>query len=186
MANSESVERQIGMSRIRLVVGDITREKADAIVNAANSSLMGGGGVDGAIHDAGGPSILEECRRIRERQGGCPTGQAVSTTAGRLQANYVIHTVGPVWGGGNRDEDQLLASCYRNSLQLAAELGCESVAFPSISTGAYRFPIARAARIALQTVAEELSRSGVKEVRFVLFSPSDFSVYARALGELVE
>jgi len=174
------------MSRLRLVVGDITKEKADAIVNAANSSLLGGGGVDGAIHRAGGPAILEECRKIRDRQGGCPTGQAVSTTAGRLQANYVIHTVGPVWGGGNRDEDQLLASCYRNSLQLASELGCESVAFPSISTGAYHFPIDRAARIAVQTAAEELPRSGIKEVRFVLFSSSDLAVYARALGELVE
>ncbi len=185
MPHSQTTERQVGMSRLRLVVGDITKEKADTIVNAANSSLLGGGGVDGAIHRAGGPAILEECRKIRDRQGGCPTGQAVSTTAGRLQATYVIHTVGPVWGGGDRDEDQLLASCYRNSLQLASELGCESVAFPSISTGAYRFPIDRAARIAVQTIAEELPKTGVKEVRFVLFSSSDFSVYAHALGELV-
>ncbi len=180
-----ATEKQIGSGRVRLVVGDITKERADAIVNAANSNLLGGGGVDGAIHRAGGPAILEECKEIRRRQGGCPTGQAVSTTAGRLQARYVIHTVGPVWGGGDRDEEQFLASCYRNSLELASELGCESVAFPSISTGAYRFPIELAARIALRTIAEELPKTGVKEVRFVLFSPSDLAVYARALDELV-
>jgi O-acetyl-ADP-ribose deacetylase (regulator of RNase III) len=170
--------------RITLLQGDITREAADAIVNAANSSLMGGGGVDGAIHRAGGPAILEACKKIRERRGRCPTGEAVITTAGRLPAKFVIHTVGPIWNGGRSGEPALLAGCYANSLRLAAEHGCRSVAFPSISTGAYRFPVDRAAPIALGTVATELAQRDIDEVRFVLFTPSDLAVYERALGEI--
>lgn len=138
--------------RILLYQGDITRVDTDAIVNAANSSLLGGGGVDGAIHRAGGPAILEECRQIRARQGGCPTGEAVITTGGALPASYVIHTVGPVWNGGERGEAAALASCYRNSLRLAAGQQLTSVAFPGISTGIYGYPKADAARIAVREV----------------------------------
>ena len=167
-------------TRLTLKVGDITREVVDAIVNAANSGLLGGGGVDGAIHRAGGPAILEECKQIRARQGGCPTGQAVATTAGRLKARCVIHTVGPIWRGGGESEEELLASCYRESLRLASKLGCRSIAFPSISTGAYGFPVERAARIAVATIAEETPTLELEEVRLVLFSESDRDVYSRA------
>jgi O-acetyl-ADP-ribose deacetylase len=127
-------------AEIKVVKGDITRMSVDAIVNAANSSLMGGGGVDGAIHRAGGPAILEDCRKIVAKQGGCATGQAVITTGGRLPAKFVIHTVGPVWNGGNKDEVQKLSECYRNSLQLVIDNHCKTIAFPNISTGIYRFP----------------------------------------------
>jgi O-acetyl-ADP-ribose deacetylase (regulator of RNase III) len=157
----------------------------DAIVNAANSSLLGGGGVDGAIHRAGGPAILEECKQIRARQGGCPTGEVVITTAGNLSAKYVIHTVGPIWRGGSADEERLLAACYRNSLRLAAENACRSVAFPSISTGVYGFPIPLAARIALRTVIDETPSLGLTQIRFVLFSKSDYETYRQALDELL-
>src|SRR5947209_4777489 len=136
---------QIGGARLTLDTGDITEQRVDAIVNAANSTLLGGGGVDGAIHRRGGPDILEACKQIVARQGGCPTGEAVITPGGRLPAHFVIHTVGPVWSGGRRGEDDLLAAAYRNSLRLAAEHGLGTIAFPSISTGAYRFPIERAA-----------------------------------------
>src|SRR3954452_20848387 len=164
-------------SRIRLVQGDITRQEVDAIVNAANSSLLGGGGVDGAIHRAGGPALLDECRLL----GGCATGEAKATTAGRLPAKHVIHTVGPVWNGGDDGEDELLASCHRESLRLASELGCRTIAFPAISTGVYRFPLARAARIALCTTAEELERRPeLDEVRFVLFGDDAFSAFEAA------
>jgi O-acetyl-ADP-ribose deacetylase (regulator of RNase III) len=145
---------------------------------------MGGGGVDGAIHRAGGPAILEECRKIREHRGRCPAGEAVVTTAGNLPAKFVIHTVGPVWSGGERGEPELLAGCYSNSLRLAAEHGCRTVAFPSISTGAYRFPVELAAPIALGAVAKDLARHDIDEVRFVLFTQSDLAVYERALGEI--
>jgi O-acetyl-ADP-ribose deacetylase (regulator of RNase III) len=177
------MEMTIRGARLVLVRGDITAQAVDAIVNAANSSLLGGGGVDGAIHRAGGPSILEECRRIAARQGGCPTGSAVITGAGSLPARFVIHTVGPVWSGGSRGEDALLASAYASSLRLAAAHGVSSLAFPSISTGAYRFPIARAAKIAIDTVASFLRGEphSLGEVRFVLFAESDLSTYETAL-----
>ncbi len=156
--------------KIELVKGDITRINADAIVNAANSSLMGGGGVDGAIHRAGGPAILEACRGIVARQGGCKTGDAVITTAGKLAAKYVIHTVGPVWSGGHKDEEYKLANCYSNSLKLAAEHGCVTVAFPAISTGIYHFPKDKAAKIAVRTIADFLvTDTQIEKVLLVCF-----------------
>jgi O-acetyl-ADP-ribose deacetylase (regulator of RNase III) len=173
----------MGKTRVTLKVGDITKEEVDAIVNAANSSLLGGGGVDGAIHRAGGPAILEECKRIRAQQGGCSTGAAVATTAGRLKARRVIHTVGPIWRGGGQNEEELLASCYRESLRLASELGCRTIAFPSVSTGAYGFPIERASAIAVATIAEETPKLKLEEVRLVLFSEGDYEVYRRAKEE---
>src|SRR5688572_27333906 len=139
---------------IRLVQGDITTIKADAIVNAANTSLMGGGGVDGAIHRKGGPAILEDCKKIVARQGGCPTGEAVITTGGNLPAKYVIHTVGPVWNGGNKNEKKLLASCYTNALLLAEQHAIKTIAFPNISTGIYHFPKEEAATIAVGAVQQ--------------------------------
>ncbi|MEU5533939.1 O-acetyl-ADP-ribose deacetylase [Streptomyces sp. NPDC020362] len=169
------------MTTITLVQGDITRQSADAIVNAANSSLLGGGGVDGAIHRRGGPAILEECRRLRaSRYGkGLPTGQAVATTAGELDARWVIHTVGPVWSA-TEDRSDLLASCYRESLRVAGELGARTVAFPAISTGVYRWPMEDAARIAVETVRAE--RTAVEEVRFVLFDDRAYEVFTRQAG----
>jgi O-acetyl-ADP-ribose deacetylase len=164
--------------RIELEQGDITRFAADAIVNAANSSLLGGGGVDGAIHRAGGPAILEECRRL----GGCNTGEAKATTGGRLPARFVIHTVGPVWRGGDSGEDELLASCHRTSLELAASLGCSTVAFPAISTGAYGFPVERAARVALAATAAAIGE--LERVTFVLFGRDACDAFASALREL--
>jgi O-acetyl-ADP-ribose deacetylase (regulator of RNase III) len=170
------------MGRIELVQGDITKQEVDAIVNAANSSLLGGGGVDGAIHRAGGPAILEECRGL----GGCDTGDAKATTAGQLPARHVIHTVGPVWRGGGQGEDELLASCHRRSLEVAAELGCRTVAFPAISTGAFAFPIERAAGIALTTTLDELERhTEIERVTFVLFSEDDLAVYRSKLSSSV-
>ena len=169
---------------ITLVQGDITRQATDAIVNAANCSLMGGGGVDGAIHRAGGPEILSACEEIVASQGRCPTGQAVMTTAGNLPAKYVIHTVGPVWRDGGGKEDKLLGDAYRNSLIVAEQNGIITIAFPSISTGAYRFPIERAARIALETVAAFLDEHRFDEVRFVLFSQDDFEQYEKAYKAL--
>jgi len=177
---------EVGDTTLRLVQGDITVQEVDAIVNAANSSLMGGGGVDGAIHRAGGPGILEECKAIVARQGRLPTGQTVITTAGRMPAGHVVHTVGPIWRGGSSSEDALLADAYRNSLALAAENGCRTVAFPSISTGVYSFPIERAARIALSTLIEEIPKHDLDEVRMVLFAPSDFDVYSNALREVAK
>ncbi|MCB9281075.1 MAG: O-acetyl-ADP-ribose deacetylase [Lewinellaceae bacterium] len=170
--------------KIILQKGDITEIAVDAIVNAANSSLMGGGGVDGAIHRKGGPGILEECKRIAARRGGCPTGEAVITTAGKLPARYVIHTVGPVWRGGQSGEPELLAACYRNSLQLAAEHGVRSIAFPNISTGVYRFPKEAAAEIAVRTVKECLSGlvSDLESVIFVCFDEENFEIYQRLVS----
>ncbi len=164
--------------RISLAEGDITKFAADAIVNAANSSLLGGGGVDGAIHRAGGPAILAASRRL----GGCKTGEAKATTAGQLPAKYVIHTVGPIWGEVD-DADELLASCHRASLALAASLDSRTVAFPAISTGIYSFPIDRAARIAITTSAHELARlSAIERVTFVLFDRDAYNEFAAALA----
>src|SRR5262249_25380605 len=181
-----TVEARVGAARISLEQGDITEQHVDAIVNAANTTLLGGGGVDGAIHRRGGSAILDECKQIVARQGGCPTGQAVITTAGRLAARFVIHTVGPIWSGGHRGEDGLLASAYRASLRLAAQHELRTIAFPSISTGAYRFPIQRAAAIALGTTATFLLRGDhrLDQVRFVLFTDHDLAVYHRALDSL--
>ncbi|WP_281154236.1 O-acetyl-ADP-ribose deacetylase [Streptomyces sp. HYC2] len=166
---------------ITLVQGDITRQRADAIVNAANSSLLGGGGVDGAIHRRGGPAILQECRALRAaRYGkGLPTGQAVATTAGELDALWVIHTVGPVHSR-TEDRSHLLASCYRASLGVADELGARTVAFPAISTGVYRWPMDDAARIAVETVRE--TGTSVEEVRFVLFDDRAYEAFAARVG----
>jgi O-acetyl-ADP-ribose deacetylase (regulator of RNase III) len=174
--------------RLRVETGDITRQKVDVIVNAANSGLMGGGGVDGAIHRAGGPAILSACRMVRQEKypDGLPAGQAVQTTAGRLAARFVIHTVGPVWHGGGRGEPELLASCYRRSLELAAGQRLRSVAFPSISTGVYGYPVAEAAPVALGTVARFLLEraDAPDEVRFVLFDGGTFAAYRAALEAL--
>ncbi|GAB3580314.1 macro domain-containing protein [Hymenobacter daeguensis] len=170
-------------TRIQLMQGDITRQPVAAIVNAANSSLLGGGGVDGAIHRAGGPQILEECRAIRARQGGCKTGEAVITTGGRLPAAHVIHTVGPVWNGGHKGEPALLASCYRNSLRLAEENHLESVAFPGISTGIYGYPKAEAAAIAVHEVRQWLAAHAFPQtVVFVAFDAENQRLYEQALG----
>lgn len=168
--------------RIELHLGDITKVHADAIVNAANSSLMGGGGVDGAIHRAGGAAILEECKAIVARQGGCKTGQAVITTAGNLPARFVIHTVGPIWQGGTKNEALLLADCYRNSMRLAIENGCKTIAFPNISTGVYRFPLSIAATIAIDTVDSFLQETGyLDKVILVCFDEASYYLVDQAL-----
>jgi O-acetyl-ADP-ribose deacetylase len=181
-----TTELDIGGTRLRLVRGDITRQDVEAIVNAANSSLLGGGGVDGAIHRSGGPAILAECRQIVAAQGGCATGQAVITTGGTLRAKFVIHAVGPVWSGGGRGEEHLLASAYRASLAIAAQRRITSIAFPSISTGAYGFPVERAAEIALRTVHDFVAREShaIVEARFVLFGDTDLAVYGASLDRL--
>lgn len=170
---------------LRLLRGDITRQDTEAIVNAANSSLMGGGGVDGAIHRAGGSQILDECREIVARQGRLPAGEAVITTGGRLKAKYVIHTVGPIWRGGRQGEPGLLRNAYFNCLSLAKDKGISSLSFPSISTGAYRFPIESAARIALATVRDFLQdNQNINEVRFILFGEQDLQAYERAWKDI--
>ncbi len=176
------MRKPFGQSNLELVQGDITRQDTDAIVNAANSGLRGGGGVDGAIHRAGGPEIMAECRRI----GGCPTGSAVITTGGSLAARHVIHAVGPRWRDGGHGEPDLLAGAYRASLQVAVENGLRSVAFPSISTGIYGYPIEQAARVALGAVAEFLRESpgSLDLVRFVLFTAADYAVYEAAVDEV--
>jgi O-acetyl-ADP-ribose deacetylase len=168
---------------VRVIQGDITTVHVDAIVNAANTSLLGGGGVDGAIHRAGGPEILAECRKIVAKQGGCPVGEAVITTAGILPARYVIHTVGPVWNGGNNNEPELLASAYRNSLRLAAQHNLNSIAFPNISTGVYRFPKKRAAEIATETVSDFLTKNtSIQKVLFVCFDDENYGIYQSVIG----
>jgi O-acetyl-ADP-ribose deacetylase (regulator of RNase III) len=172
--------------RIHLVQGDITKVHSEAIVNAANTSLLGGGGVDGAIHRAGGPAILEDCRKIVAKQGGCKTGEAVITTGGHLPARYVIHTVGPVWNGGLKNEPTLLASCYRNSLLLAAKHDVRSIAFPNISTGIYGYPKDLAAKIAVETVQEYLEHHTFPlEVSFVVYDAENLALYQKLLKKPV-
>lgn len=171
------------MGKIEVVLGDITRQQLDAIVNAANCSLLGGGGVDGAIHRAAGPELLAECRGLN----GCRTGEAKITKGYRLPAGYVIHTPGPVWHGGGNNEEALLASCYRSCLELAVENGCRTVGFPSISTGVYRFPLERAAGIAMSSIGAFLKENSQPElVRMVCFDRNTMEYYERALAELAE
>lgn len=171
------------MSKIKLIQGDITTLTVDAIVNAANTSLLGGGGVDGAIHRAGGPEILAECRKIRAKQGGCPTGEAVITTAGRLPATYVIHTVGPVWSNKQQEKKKsLLAACYQNSLDLAVANQVKTIAFPNISTGVYHFPKPLAAEIAIETVQTFLNaHEGIEQITFVCFDKENYELYRQIL-----
>lgn len=174
------MREEIGDCVIELVRGDITRQAVDAIVDAANSRLAGGGGVDGAIHRAGGPAIMEECRRI----GGCPTGQTVMTTGGKLKAKKVLHTVGPVWRGGSYNEAALLASCYRTALELAKENDLSNVAFPSISTGVYGYPVDQAAAVAIAAIRRFLAENHFpKLVRMVLFDAGTMAAYEKALQE---
>jgi O-acetyl-ADP-ribose deacetylase (regulator of RNase III) len=182
----DTVQITVNQARLSIIQGDITHQATDAIVNAANSSLMGGGGVDGAIHRAGGPAILEDCKIIVARQGRLPTGRAVITTGGNLPAKHVIHTVGPVWHGGAQGEAELLGSAYRESLKLAAENNLTSVSFPSISTGVYGYPVGPAAGVALSTVAAFLREksTSVREVVFVLFDAVTYGTYAAALQEV--
>jgi len=183
---AHSVRYRIGSkATLELVTGDITDETTDAIVNAANSSLLGGGGVDGAIHQAAGPSLLAECKKIRDLRGPLPPGQAVTTSGAKLKARYVIHTVGPVWQGGKVNEPQILESCYCNSMEQANIKSCASVSFPSISTGAFGYPVGPAAQIALRTIADLLHQPrSVKLVRFVLFDERSYKAYAAAAEEL--
>ncbi len=175
------MEKKLGATILETVLGDITRERVDAIVNAANQSLLGGGGVDGAIHRAGGPAILEECRKLN----GCETGDAKLTTGGRLPAKFVIHTVGPVYRDGKHGEPGMLARCYRRSLEVALENGVKTIAFPAISCGIYGYPIPEAAEIAMKTVAEVVrSNEGIERVRFVLFSEDVYRPFETALAKL--
>ncbi len=183
MCASETHTGSKALARMEVVEGDITRMAVDAIVNAANSSLLGGGGVDGAIHRAAGPELLAECRTL----GGCPTGEARITGAYRLPATYVIHTVGPVWQGGDRGEAELLAACYHNSLEQARQKGVRTIAFPAISCGVYRYPVMEAARIAVREVREFLERHALPEtVYLVCFGPEVCRAYRRALEEIQE
>jgi O-acetyl-ADP-ribose deacetylase (regulator of RNase III) len=184
-------QRTINQTKISLIQGDITRQETDAIVNAANPSLMGGGGVDGAIHRAGGRAILEQCKQIVSKQGRLPTGKAVITTGGNLKAKYVIHTVGPIWQGGKKSEAELLTSAYLESLKLATEHNLERISFPSISTGAYGYPVEEASRVAIKAVISFLrmrkeKEATVKEVVFVLFDSITYEYYRSALEEISE
>ena len=182
----KATEVTINQARLRLLQGDITRQATDAIVNAANPSLMGGGGVDGAIHRAGGPAILAECKQIVARQGRLPTGKAVITTGGNLKAKHVIHTVGPIWHGGGEGEAELLASAYRESLKVATEHKLASISFPSISTGVYGYPVSQAARVATSAVISFLRQgtTSIREVVFVLFNSKTYESYLSVLTEL--
>lgn len=173
------------MNRIQLVQGDITKLEVDAIVNAANSSLMGGGGVDGAIHQAAGPKLLEECLKIKERQDGCPPGEAVITSGANLKAKFVIHAVGPVWTGGKENESEVLASAYRNSLTLAVSNSVKTIAFPNISTGIYQFPKKAAAEIAIREVNDFLSKDQtVESVIFCCFDEENYKIYSEMLNKI--
>jgi len=174
------VETTIENVSYKLIQGDITKENVDVIVNAANTALRGGGGVDGAIHRAGGPVILQEC--INKYPDGCSTGEARITTAGLMNAKWVIHTPGPIYQGGHQDEEVYLEKCYRNSILLADEHAANSISFPSISTGVYRFPIKKASNIAIRTVLDSIQKTMIKEVHFVLFSSSDYQIYEEALS----
>jgi O-acetyl-ADP-ribose deacetylase (regulator of RNase III) len=182
------MEVTISETKVSIIQGDITRQATDAIVNAANSSLMEGGGVDGAIHRAGGPAILEECEEIVARQGRLPTGKAVTTSGGNLKARYVIHTVGPVWHGGSKNEAELLRSAYRGCLKLATAKGLTSASFPSISTGAYGYPVDQAAGIAISTVVSFLKgqATSLKDVVFVLFDSRTYQSYDSAMQAYVD
>ncbi len=177
------MEVTVNKTRITVVQGDITKQATDAIVNAANPGLMGGGGVDGAIHRAGGPAILEECKRIVAQQGRLPTGKAVITTGGNLKARYVIHTVGPVWQGGDRNEAELLRSAYYECLKLATQKNLASISFPSISTGAYGYPVDKAAQVAVNAIVSFLNEqvTSLKEIVFVLFDSRTYQAYCSAL-----
>lgn len=178
-------EVTVNKSKIRLLRGDITREEVDAIVNAANSSLLGGGGVDGAIHRAGGPQILRECQEIRDQRGKCAPGDAVITSGGKLPARHVVHTVGPIWRGGSALEAETLANAYRNSLMRAEEVNARTIAFPSISTGAYGYPVDQAAKVAIHAVLDYCKvRDQFAEIRFVLFDDRTFEAYDQALREV--
>ena len=169
--------------KIKLISGDITKLNVDAIVNAANNTLLGGGGVDGAIHKAGGKEILEQCIDIRNKQGGCNTGEAVITTGGKLPAKYVIHTVGPIWKDGKNSEEELLTSCYTNSLKLAINNNVKSIAFPNISTGVYRFPKELAAKIAVNTVSNfDDIDNNIEEIIFVCFDKENYEIYSKLLN----
>lgn len=167
--------------KIELLKADITEIQVDAIVNAANTSLLGGGGVDGAIHRKGGKAILDECIQIRNKQGGCKTGEAVITTAGSLPSKYVIHTVGPVWNGDKEEKSKLLADCYKNSLNLAIQNGIKTIAFPNISTGIYHFPKDKAAEIAVRTVKDFERISEIEKVIFVCFDDENYQIYKNIL-----
>ncbi|SPL70408.1 O-acetyl-ADP-ribose deacetylase [Acinetobacter stercoris] len=173
------------MKRIHLVYGDITTQKVDAIVNAANTSLLGGGGVDGAIHRKGGEQILAECQKIRNKQGGCAVGEAVITTAGLLPSHYVIHTVGPIWQDGQANEDQLLKKAYLNSLKLAEKYQLSNIAFPNISTGVYHFPKVQASEISIETVLEFLEYNQyLQDIYFVCFDKENFQIYQHLLSQI--
>jgi len=180
-------EVTLNQARLSIIQGDITKQATDAIVNAANPGLMGGGGVDGAIHRGGGPAILEECKQIVAKQGRLPIGKAVITTGGNLRSRHVIHTVGPVWQGGSRNEAALLESAYRESLKLAAEHNLTSISFPSISTGAYGYPVAEASKVAIKAAVSFLREqvTSLKEVVFVLFDSRTYEAYSSALEEVV-
>ncbi len=183
----ERFETKVGETKLVLVQGDITKQEVEAIVNAANPDLTPGGGVSGAIHRAGGPKVTEEAAKIRRERGPLPTGEAVLTTGGNLLARYVIHTVGPIWRGGNQGEPELLAKAYHSSLRVALEHGIQTIAFPSISTGAYGYPVEKASRIAIQAVRDFLLANPGKlsEVRFVLFSAADFAAYRAAVKDVL-